>query len=858
MDGSDLPIPFLRKIRRLLLPQEATVYQSRTHASHNWLHSIAEFDEEYRPTLPSLYLDVSAIPAYPLLDSVVECISPELLTRMVYYCEDPGRHLPSPVSAEDREFLCRLYSNVDPRTGFSPVRYQSTGVGRVRSQGSILGAASCFRETIFEGMKYAQLSMVEGYPTLLWALAPLVGVQATGLNSYVSDPERFLEELSEFWSAPNVERIPHRYIRDLLRISIHGGNFSTWIEKMQPLYTLRNHYEVPLVYSQLCDECRLLRDIIVKSNPHLVTLVRGDEEDEAVVHRRTLSVFCQAVEHFVTYQALAHCLESHQIPLGPGDVPSFVWISTGFCWIPTRSALPPADLLASLHTALRTTCGEQFGRITYHFQQCTQSIPAVLDDANPLWLSSEYHNYDLGTFEEPEELPQDDFAKDRTYEEFKEWFEDKLGHFYVYSKNEYGRAYRNKKGRLTRVSWFSTGALYDTYKFVKFWAQDGIDKQTGAPKMKLVEGARTWASDRNLRWYVSAECYPPPMVCPNDVLNLWTESPYHDKPLRQGQNETPECQQAISDFWALMRVVCGDPIEAPAEPSANFKYLRWWVTDMIQRPGVKPGVVPVLVGSEGCGKSLFALILCKIVGEGRYLDTNMENIVGNFNSLLEGRIFVVINEMNKALNSTQACAFKALITDREVTLNKKHHVQREAQNQSRFMITTNDHNILPSERRPFYLRCTLELKRNGGEMLERLWQIPDNPKALAAIYRQFQYTDTIAMFGAVRISPPVDGLNREFRRSTNPYIAFAYYLVNNVWKEQILVTLSGAELHQHWKEYCEAEHITDTKTCMDVTNGLVLTPSWPAGCISEAFHVGRVVKRNYNVACIRRELELGI
>lgn len=853
-------IPFLRATVRSFLPHEAEIYRSRSGPLYAWLHQLSTFDEDFRPQLPSLSLDISAIPEYLRFNTVEECISQDVLFRTLYYASDPGRPLPHPVTPRDAQYLCDINGQLDARSGRSPVRYENPlRAGRMMSVGSIGSAAACFRNTVTKAMGYVELAIQDCYPKLLRCLGPLLGVQCPGLDRFLQDPAEVIHELAAFWGHEDTP-LSEASIYALLRSTVNGGRLETWFDNLETaqFVVVNKDMPPPLVYTQIRDECQHIRDIIVRSNPHLADIYQGEEVDAPTLTKKVVALFCHTIEHYLLYTALEYCIAHGQLPLNNGKY-CFIWLYDRLRWIPPRASASIETVVAGANALLQSRCGAAFASAAFTATDITGFIPEVLDDADPLWHSSEFRNYDAGAADEEEaEEDQADYAVQRTYEEFKEWFETKLDHFYVIGSRKYGRAYRNKKGRLLRVAWFTTGSLADVYKFVHYVRQKKVDKNSGQPVLEEKQGVPTWMVDKNHRWYFDARLYPPPMVCPKGHFNLWTESPYHDMPLRPGQSETPENLQAISDFFALLRVVVGDPIEEPATPSQEFKLLKWFITHMIQEPGDKPGIVPVLYGSEGCGKSLTGRIICKMVGEGRYLDTNMENVVGSFNSLLDGRVFVLINEYNKAMSSTQASAFKALITDNEVTINEKHCVQRETTSYHRFMITTNDHNVIASSRRPVYFRATLELKRREDDMLSRLWKICDNPKALAAIYRTFQNVDMEAEFGGKKMAPITNALNREFRRSVNPYIAFAHYLVHTVWHGQIMATLSGSELHQHWKTYCEAEHMTDTKTCLDVNYGFNLTPSWAQGCISEAFQDGRVTKRTYNVCLIRQELEKGI
>lgn len=830
MQGTNL-IPFVRSVSRPLLAFEKNIFRTPTHPLYTRLHGAVTWDEDERPQLTALVVDIDALPAYETFLGVEETVSSEALLRILYYCSDPSRPLPEPVDEEACCSLARFYCRVDKRKWRVPVRYERDPFGIWGSKDGLAASVPIpsVRNTVMLASGYIDLTLKDAQLVVIHTLAHMCQLHCPGLHRLLHERAAVFAELAPFCQD---DESPPQMARSLIT-----GTAAALVD-------------APLIYGQILEEMHALRELLTTANPQLVERLRDHAESDEIP-KRVLQIIRLVVQHHLQHQVLRHCMTVRRS--------SFVWFLNTISWIPPadRDLLP--QIIAEAHAYVEETCGTAYSAVRWELAvPPTAVIGPVLEETHPLWQSNEFRLFDVDEPEENHESEQVEYARERTYEEFKEWFENKKDHFYVLARSKYGRARRNKNGRLLRVDWFSTAGLTDTYKFVGYMQQKKVDKQSGLPVMELKQGVPRWMHDPHHRWYVDAQQYPPPLVCPPNHFNLWTESPYHDSVLRPGQDDPPDILQALEDFKGLMRVVCGDPIAEPEQPSAEFQYLWWWIADMIQRPGVKPGVVPVLCGSEGCGKSLFGLIICKLMGEGRYLDTNMENIVGNFNSLIEGRIFVLINEYNKALNSTQACAFKALITDREVTINEKHAVQRESSSRHRFMITTNDHNVVPSSRRPWYIRSTLELKRREDDMLNRLWRIVDNPKALAAIYRMFRDTDILASFGADTIHPPNSALNREFRRSANPYIAFAFYLVNTVWRGEIAATLSGSELHQHWKQYCEAQHMTDTKTCMDVSHGVVLTPSWPPGCISEAFQDGRVLKRTYNVCMMRQELEKGI
>ena len=105
-----------------------------------------------------------------------------------------------------------------------------------------------------------------------------------------------------------------------------------------------------------------------------------------------------------------------------------------------------------------------------------------------------------------------------------------------------------------------------------------------------------------------------------------------------------------------------------------YEYLLNWFSFILQKPGDKTEVALVITGKEGSGKNVFTDVLSKLLG--RYANpnlTNINHIVGNFNTALEDKKLIVCNELssadtNKYLNSD---TLKAVITERKVNIEAK-------------------------------------------------------------------------------------------------------------------------------------------------------------------------------------------
>ena len=82
------------------------------------------------------------------------------------------------------------------------------------------------------------------------------------------------------------------------------------------------------------------------------------------------------------------------------------------------------------------------------------------------------------------------------------------------------------------------------------------------------------------------------------------------------------------------------------------EYLLNWIAFMVQKPGVKTTVAPIIIGDHDTGKGDFFLdIISKLFG--RYAlpnVTKIEDITGRFNGILENMVFIGCNEMHSEEN----------------------------------------------------------------------------------------------------------------------------------------------------------------------------------------------------------------
>ena len=162
-----------------------------------------------------------------------------------------------------------------------------------------------------------------------------------------------------------------------------------------------------------------------------------------------------------------------------------------------------------------------------------------------------------------------------------------------------------------------------------------------------------------------------PIAQPPSTLNYWVE---------------PVIKPTQGD-WSRIRthlyeVICDGDIEL-------FEYLLDYVAHMLQRPEEKPGVMVVLLGSQGTGKGLFFQILQRVWGRTSLLVSDIKQVVGNFNATLERNYVVMMDEALFSGDRKSQDRMKSFITEKTCTVEQKYQPSRTINSVHRFFASSN-------------------------------------------------------------------------------------------------------------------------------------------------------------------------
>jgi hypothetical protein len=108
----------------------------------------------------------------------------------------------------------------------------------------------------------------------------------------------------------------------------------------------------------------------------------------------------------------------------------------------------------------------------------------------------------------------------------------------------------------------------------------------------------------------------------------------------------------------------------------RYNYIISWIANIIQKPDEKNGTVLVLIGAQGCGKSMITNFIGeKIIGE-QYSTTieKLERLTGRFNSILERKLLVTMDEVSNVKKDYHKTfdILKNLITETKRQIEKKY------------------------------------------------------------------------------------------------------------------------------------------------------------------------------------------
>jgi len=327
--------------------------------------------------------------------------------------------------------------------------------------------------------------------------------------------------------------------------------------------------------------------------------------------------------------------------------------------------------------------------------------------------------------------------------------------------------------------------IKDAYEHLKYTDYSGEQ-----PKSK--QFIMTWLIDDNIRQYMDFAVYPPPLISPKGIYNLWKPfaiSKYTDEYIRD--------EEGLNIFKNHIKILCGND-------DIVTDYIIKWIAQMFQYPSVKT-IAPTFISDQGAGKGTLLGLLSVLMGSRKIFETTTpsRDVWGAFNSLMASSFLVNLNEMCKKEALDAEGQIKGLITDSNLTINKKNQDPYVIQSYHRFLITTNKNdpiNTKKGDRRNLIIESSSEKAEQTPENIKYFEDLRETFGKLAAQRTIYDYLMSIPDMDTFhRIPMPKTEYQNDMKdQNRDLHDRFVEYLVIENQNESEM-KLYGEEQYQLFK-----------------------------------------------------------
>lgn len=612
---------------------------------------------------------------------------------------------------EDRKkLLKRVMEKIDKSNNTLKITHdQRNCLGRFYPDRSIspISISRHFKHTLFTYLNFIDLDMVKGHPTLINEVAKKNNIVLESFEKYLENPTQIFNELIQYYSPNEEERLCEENVKDIFNIYIYGGGHKTWLQQMADEgIEIRTNKPHPFTI-EFKNDCTKVCNLICLNNNDLVLRVKGDLTDEYEIKCRVMSYWCGVIENHIIYLCYKF-LEKHNII----DKKKVLLEYDGLCF--TRPERDDLDyVLESLNSHIIDKTKLQVTMIWKGYKQkyvhndvIEMRKSMIISDAEPEQKAIELNSFESMSVE---------FEKQ---------------HAKIINKNIFVKQLNNDNIIMSKQQ-LRTSYEHFTYEKTK---DDGT--------IKVHNFINDWLiNNPDQRCYDDMGIYPTGVTCPEHVLNLWRK---FDMELVDEYSEMIEERNFVLNH---IKILCGNDDKV-------YDYLIKWIAQMIQYPAVK-STCPTFISKEGGGKGTFIRLMTKMLGQSKVYETTSpsRDVWGDFNENMANTFLICLNELSKKETSESEGRIKGLITDPKLTINKKGVSKYEIDSFHRFIITTNNEepiNTSKDDRRKFIIRSSDELCENK-DYFEKIYKYLEDVNVVKTCYEYFKCIPDMHSFGKIPI-----------------------------------------------------------------------------------------------------------
>jgi hypothetical protein len=824
-------------------------------------------------------IKLTEVPAYVEFNNDWTIVLDKEICRLILESDDPR------LNPEMKDHFRKTYDLIDPLTNKLKVLYRPRhGVGRRYAEepseefytyqgqqrrnenygkywGSLTIHSKYIKNTIFHYLGWRDYDQRKGHPTILHEVAKRNGVRLGAYEDYIKEGgfEAVCAEMIEWYSVEGETPLEEGDIKDLFNKTIYGGGHPKWcdyithenlsakdraklIRKGKQPKEMRHKNEPHPFYARFLKDTKLITQLVWENNAELrakVCVGMADDSDQPFSHIRNtlMSQFCGIIENELTFRAYKYRVENGLCPAKGAD-----WGYDGYTTPPPHPHTDHEFHLNAMNDYVREKTG--FSGVVFVEKQFKPStiLQSVIDARRELVVAQPAVG-NLVVLGEAVVAPPEPSNDDEAYLVWKENFEKEWCK--IKNTASFLRVCKKADGTFEKYITHSEKQLKTAY------GHECYDKTTDG-KTKKVKCINEWLEDPNMLCYEDADMFPPPLVCPPTIFNLWRPFPFANN----WDYENPETAyefdaEGVQMFCDHLKMLCNHEEEV-------YNYVSCWFAHAIQKPAEKSTQI-IMISEEGAGKNMLLETFSCLLGEGKVLTTSTpeREVWGSFNSLMINAFLVNLNEVDKRNAYNADGKIKELITDGKLCVNQKGKDQFVIRSVHRFFTTTNNtdpNKTHDKDRRNMIIRCSDE-KIGDYAYFKALGERMKDQRTLRSIYCCLMRTD-LTEWDFRRI-PRTEYHNTIIEGNRPPLEIFLEnFTINNRDKES--VDLYGKEilaLFRKWKE--ESGYSFDDKISEGtLVKRLLLELKLPKDTIVKLARGAKGIKRTYDIAKLRQRFNI--
>lgn len=745
---------------------------------------------------------------------------------------------------EDRlKLLKPLLDAIDPRTNKLPITYYHPfNLGRFYATNSLspINVSRHFKHTLFTFMDWIDLDMVRGHPSIIYSIAKNNNLHLKTFEKYLGNRDKIIAELLEYYQSEEPEDpdelwnpLEAKDIKDIFNISIYGGGHSTWVSQMAKEGKEVGTTLIHIFEKEFVEDCRLVMDYIYNSNPDILEKVKGEETNLYKLKCKVMAYFCGTIENEILHIAYKFLCERGIIKNN-----TLLLEYDGLCF-PNPHMENLDEIINELNYIIREKTKINVRMINKQYEP-EYVHKNIIEQRQIMSLPIATEVSQVLTCQAIDEIEQS------FYEKWRDEFN--LTHFKVINKSFFVKCIKNEDGFIEEFKIFSKTDIITSYEHISY-----IDYDCLVPIKRAC--IKEWVQDDKINKYEDMKIVPPPLICPENVFNLWT--PFYVEYLYSNPNYTWDLNKTLIELMG-----CRDTIIEHLKICCNhdendFTYLARWIGQMLKFPAIKTTCI-TLIGEEGSGKGTIIHLLRKLMGEKKVFETSSpeEYVWGKFNGVMADAFFVNCNELEFKAQQEAESKIKTLITDvKGLRINEKGIKSFALDSFHRFMFSSNKQVPLKThsnDRRHKIIRSSDE-KCNDKIYFQTIYDYLQDERVLLLMYEYFYNLPNLDTFHTEKIvqNKYQQVLSESFSKSI-PQLFMEQFARDHYDKDW--VEKSGKELMELFNSFKTKNGFTFECDILKLMRNIQLL-NFPEGSLIKR-HIKSGNLNNFNIGLLKQHFNL--